>query len=51
MASSSTVDVMDEATTTLIADVKHMKETKTPQQVELYSLWGDTSNCKTSALG
>lgn len=36
MASSSTVDVLDEATMTLIADVKHMKEAKTPQQVELY---------------
>ena len=34
MASSSTVDVLDEATMTLIADVKHMKEAKTPQQVE-----------------
>ena len=36
MASSSTADVLDEATTTLIADVKNMKESKTPQQVEEY---------------
>ena len=35
MASSS-ADVLDEATTTLIADVKTMKEGKTPQQVEAY---------------
>lgn len=36
MTSSSTADVLDEATTTLIAEVKQMKEAKTPQQVELY---------------
>ena len=36
MASSSTADVLDEATTTLIAEVKNMKESKTPQQVEDY---------------
>lgn len=36
MASSSTADVLDEATTTLIAEVKQMKEAKTPQDVEQY---------------
>ena len=36
MASSSTADVLDEATTTLIVGIKNMKESKTPQQVEDY---------------
>ena len=36
MASSSTADVLDEATTTLIVEIKNMKESKTPQQVEDY---------------
>ena len=36
MASSSTADVLDEATTTLIVGIKNMKESKTPQQVENY---------------
>eukprot|EP00434_Breviolum_minutum_P029661 symbB.v1.2.026219.t1/scaffold2601.1/size77851/4 len=36
MASSSTADVLDEATTTLIVGIKNMKESKTPQQIEDY---------------
>lgn len=36
MASSSTADVLDEATTTLIVEIKNVKESKTPQQVEDY---------------
>ena len=36
MASSSTADVLDEATMNLIAGIQNMKESKTPQQVEDY---------------
>ena len=36
MASSSTADVLDEATMNLIVGIQNMKESKTPQQVEDY---------------
>ena len=36
MPSSSSTDVLDEATVTLITQVQQMKESKTPQQVEDY---------------